>query len=87
MLVGKREQAEQAIDHRHLAKPAGKNIGENRHAVDEIELLENHADVAAKLADFGGNLPAGLNALAVDLDIADAGGIGDDKAGDMADQG
>ena len=43
------EQAQERVD---VAQAAGQDIGHHRRALDQVELLEDHADLAADLAQL-----------------------------------
>ena len=52
-LVGARKGAEQGPEVAGVPEAPGQHVVHDPHAVDEVELLEDHADVAGQAAQLG----------------------------------
>ncbi len=77
------EEAGQATPQRHASKHADEDVGQDRQPVDEVELLEDDADVAPALPNIGDGAPAGLHVVAMHGDAAARIGIARNQASNM----
>ncbi len=53
-LLARREAADEARKRRHVAEPSREDVVQHRGATHEVELLEDHPDLAPDLAQLGG---------------------------------
>ena len=52
-LLARREAADEARQRRHVAEPSREDVVQHRRAAHEVELLEDHPDLAPDLAQLG----------------------------------
>ena len=79
------EAFEQAAPEAGLVQQADKDVGQHRHAVDQVELLEDEPNAGADAADVARDAATALHGFAEDEDLA-AAGIGGDEAGEVTHQ-
>jgi hypothetical protein len=66
--LGGREPSQNASPQRRARQPANADIGQDRQAFDQIELLKDEANRGPLPADIGGDPPFALHQAASDMD-------------------